>query len=82
VRGCRWLPVTERSILIPGSKSLLTRPSPGAAFFILICYRFLTRQGIEYLIMPAIFSRLSSRAVREKEIEGKGMVVLAATRSE
>ena len=56
MRGCRWLPVTERSILLPGSKSLLTRPSPGAAFFILICYRFLTRQGIDYLIMPAIFS--------------------------
>jgi len=32
--------------------------------------------------MPAIFSRLSSRAVREKEIESIGTEVLAATRSE
>jgi hypothetical protein len=39
-------------------------------------------QSVDYLMMAAMFSRLSLRAVREKEIEGRGGVVLAATCSE
>jgi len=62
---------------------ILSSPVPQrGGVFHLICYRFLTRQGIDYLIMPAMFSRLSLRAVREEEIEGRGTVVLAATCSE
>jgi hypothetical protein len=41
--------------------------------------RVISLQGVDYLMMAAMFSRLSLRAVREKEVEGRGGVVLAAT---